>query len=232
MIKQTSIKTCNTKEKNITLSLSKKSAFIPHTQKSKKKSSKKTPFINEPYYDIPYTYNDTVIKVMAQNPYTLFVYWDISSSHRDYLIQKYGENFFYNTRPFLAIKNEDNGSYFEIEVNDFANNWYITVEDTKCKYKISLIRKSISENTYIENNYLELTSSNIVEAPNDHVLLDELPNKVPFYNLKTKELYDVEISELANIYSPSFESIHKLYNSYRDIKKDSHDSASSGYIPF
>ena len=35
------------------------------------------PFILE-YYDLPYKYNKTVIKALAQNPNTLFVYWEIS----------------------------------------------------------------------------------------------------------------------------------------------------------
>jgi len=235
MIKQTSIKTCSNSKKNIaTLSLSKKSAFISPAQKNTLKinSNKKFPIIKENYYDIPYTYNDTVIKVLAQNPYTLFVYWDISDVHRKYLIEKYGDNFFYNTRPFLAVKNESNGNYFEIEVSDFTNNWYINVEDTKCKYKITLIRKSISEETQIENNYLEITSSNICEIPNDHVLINELPNEVPFFNVKTNVTTEVKISNLIEKNAPSFASIHKLYGNYKDLKKESQDSSSSNFFTF
>ena len=42
-------------------------------------------FLNE-FYDIPYTYNETTVKVLAQNPTTLFVYWDISDNHRQYVL--------------------------------------------------------------------------------------------------------------------------------------------------
>lgn len=233
MIKQTSIKTCSNSKKNIaTVSLSTKAAFVSPAQNKKINSSKENPNIKENYYDIPYTYNDTIIKVLAQNPYTLFVYWDISNAYRNSLIEKYGDNFFYNTRPFLAIKNESNGNYFEIEVNDFTNNWYINVEDTKCKYKITLIRKSISKETQINNNYLEITSSNICEIPNDHVLINELPFKVPFYNVKTKQTTEVEISSLIDKSNLSFASIHKLYDNYKDLKKEPKDSSSSNFIPF
>ena len=34
------------------------------------------------YYDLPYRYNQTVVRVLAQTPTTLFIYWDISDIDR------------------------------------------------------------------------------------------------------------------------------------------------------
>ena len=46
------------------------------------------------YYDLPYRYNETTVKILAQTPTTLFIYWDISDMDRASYIQKYGEDFF------------------------------------------------------------------------------------------------------------------------------------------
>ena len=37
-------------------------------------------YISE-YYEIPQKYNETIIKVLAQNPNKLFVYWEISNDY-------------------------------------------------------------------------------------------------------------------------------------------------------
>ena len=46
------------------------------------------------YYDLPTKYEKTVVKILAQTPNTLFVYWDISQSDRDMLIRKLWSLFF------------------------------------------------------------------------------------------------------------------------------------------
>ena len=53
------------------------SAKTKSTTKSKTTSTKiVAPTVVE-YYDLPYKYNQTVVKVLYQNPTTLFVYWEI-----------------------------------------------------------------------------------------------------------------------------------------------------------
>ena len=49
---------------------------------------------NVEYYDLPYRYNQTVVKILAQTPTNLFVYWDISDEDRNSYIEQYGEDFF------------------------------------------------------------------------------------------------------------------------------------------
>ena len=43
------------------------------------------------YYDLPYRYNQTVIKILAQTPHSIFIYWDISDADRNAMEQKYGD---------------------------------------------------------------------------------------------------------------------------------------------
>ena len=73
------------------------------------------------YYDLPYKYNQTVVKVLYQNPTTLFVYWEISDDDIENYKSTYGDNFFETTKPVLLIYNETMNYKFEIDINDFAN---------------------------------------------------------------------------------------------------------------
>ena len=45
-------------------------------------TKKRNEFLSE-YYDLPYKYNKTVVKILAQTPKTLFVYWEISDKDRE-----------------------------------------------------------------------------------------------------------------------------------------------------
>ncbi len=164
-----------------TTKTTKKTTKITATKKSTKKE--KVEIIE--YYDLPYRYNQTVVKVLAQTPNTLFVYWDISDDDKNKYIEKYGEYFFNNTKPVLIVHNLTMNYSFEIDINDFANSWYLTIADSNCDYKIELGRRPINEYVTINNNYLYIANSNDIDAPNDHILFDNLSKFVYFRNVKT-----------------------------------------------
>ena len=166
------------------------------------------PFILE-YYDLPYKYNKTVIKALAQNPNTLFVYWEISDEDIQNLKENYGEDFFNTTRPVLIIHNLTDKYSFEIDINDFANNWYIHVNDTKCQYVIELGRRpKEGEVNHFPDNYLYVTSSNMIESPNDHVLFydSEQFRQVRFKNIHTNKY-------TARVIKPFLKNMYELYRS-------------------
>ena len=170
------------------------------------------------YYDLPYRYNQTVVKVLAQTPTTLFIYWDISDDDRNRFVEQYGEDFFNNTKPVLVIHNNTMHYSFEIEIDDFANSWYLHVNDANCEYSVELGRRpkyyNESRHVDIPNNYLYVTSSNTIEAPNDHVLFDKNIKTVYFKDVKTN------IVTAKNITSISFlRNMGKIYNLY-DLQSD------------
>lgn len=139
------------------------------------------------YYDLPYRYNKTVIKLLAQNPNTLFVYWEISDEDRNKFIEQYGENFFYITKPVLVIHNLTDNYSYEIDINDFANNWYINVNNVKCEYVVELGRRLIEHTDKIQDDYLYVTSSNTIQSPNDHVLFFKNNDEIYFKNIHTNK---------------------------------------------
>lgn len=166
------------------------------------------PFVLE-YYDLPYKYNKTVIKALAQNPNTLFVYWEISDEDVQNFKEKYGENFFYTTRPVLIVHNLTDKYSFEIDINDFANNWYIHVNDTKCQYVIELGRRpKEGEVNNLPDNYLYVTSSNMIESPNDHVLFydSEQYREIRFKNIHTNKY-------TTKVIKPFLKNVYALYKS-------------------
>ncbi len=194
-----------------------KKTTIKKTTTSRKKSS--TPKadaeiiqLKQPeYYDLPYRYNDTVVKVLAQEPNTLFVYWDISDKDRENFEKLYGKLFFYNTRPVLIVHNLTDNYSFEVDIDDFANNWYVHVNDSKCQYSVELGRRpKYDKHESVPLTYLNVAFSNTVEIPNDHILYFRDNDKIYFKNIKTNHVTE-KVINIKSDYN-RVRSIYKNYN--------------------
>ena len=173
------------------------------------------------YYDLPYRYNQTIVRVLAQTPKTLFVYWDISDSDRQNYINQYGENFFESTKPVLIIHNNTMDYTFEIEINDFANCWYFNINDEKCDYTVELGRRP-KENSNLKEeipyNYLYITSSNGIESPNGHILFEKEQKTIFYRNVKTNETFSKDVANLE--FLKRIGRIYKLYDIYHKLYKE------------
>lgn len=189
------------------------------TKKStaKKATSKKKRDIIE-YYDLPYRYNQTVVKLLAQTPNTLFIYWDISDSDRENFKKQYGENFFETTKPILIVHNDTLGYSFEVEINDFANSWYLHVADSKCNYRIELGRRPIQKNENLTTDYVYVSMSNEIESPNDHILFNKEQKMIYFRNTKTGNETAKNIVNLS--FMRNMGKIYNIYDIYKSIYKN------------
>ena len=171
------------------------------------------------YYDLPYRYNQTVIKLLAQTPTTLFIYWDISDKDRKTFEEQYGENFFNETRPVLIVHNDTLNYSFEVEINDFANSWYLHVADSKCDYRIELGRRPIIKKDKLEHtDYIYVTTSNELEAPNDRILLNKEQKMVYFRNVKTGATQEKQFASLS--FMKNMGKIYNIYDLYKTIYKN------------
>lgn len=200
-------KTAASKAKTSKASTTKKAATKKATSR-KKTTTKKKPEIVE-YYDLPYRYNQTVVKVLAQTPNTLFIYWDISDKDRKSFEEQYGENFFEKTKPVLIVRNDTLNYSFEVEINDFANSWYLHIADSKCDYKIELGRRPIKKTEKINVDYIYVSSSNEIEVPNDRVLFNKNQKMVYFRDIKTGIQTEKEITNISFI-----RNMGKIYDIY------------------
>lgn len=185
------------------------------TTKTRKRTTKVKAIPVVEYYDLPYRYNQTIVKLLAQTPKNLFVYWDISDEDRENYKKTYGEHFFEETKPVLIIHNNTLNYSFEIEINDFANSWYIHVNDSKCDYSIELGRRPIPSVSHIETNYIYVSSSNDIESPNDKILFNIDEHKVYFRNVKTNITSAKSIS-----FIKSMGKIYNIYDLYKSIYND------------
>ena len=185
------------------------------TKKSTTKTTKKEKVETVEYYDLPYRYNQTVVKVLAQTPTNLFIYWDISDKDRKNFEEKYGKDFFEKTRPVLIVYNDSIGYSFEVEINDFANSWYLNVADSKCDYRVELGRKPIEYIPEIPDNYVYISTSNEIESPNDHILFNKEQQMVYFRNVKTGEQTSKPITSMSFIRNMG--KIYNIYDMYKAI---------------
>ena len=236
--KTTAKKTTTTRKKATTSSASKKattkratkqttkSASSTTKKAAKKSTTKKTTTRKkvatkvakvEPveYYDLPYRYNQTVVKVLAQTPTTLFIYWDISDSDRKNYEKEYGEDFFQNSKPVLIVFNDTLGYKFEVEINDFANSWYLHVADSKCDYRIELGRRPIVKNEKLKDDYIYVATSNEMESPNDRILFNKEQKMVYFRNVKTGTVTEKPVNTLSFI--TNMGKIYDIYDLYKEI---------------
>ncbi len=194
------------------VSTSKSSKKTTQSKTTKKEQPNKVDIIE--YYDLPYRYNQTIVKILAQTPNTLFVYWDISDSDREAYLDKYGKDFFSHTVPILVVHNKTMNYSFEIEINDFANSWYFNINDANCEYEIELGRRSISNIVDLPSNYMYVTSSNIIEVPNNHILFEKNTQTVFFRNVKTNATTSKNVSKFEFM-----KYAGKVYNIYDVYKK-------------
>ena len=173
---------------------------------------------NLEYYDLPYRYNQTIVKVLAQTPTNLFIYWDISDADRENFKKQFGDNFFETTRPILKIYNDTMHYDFEVEINDFANSWYLQVNDSKCDYRVELARRPIYNNSNISQDYIYISSSNEIESPNDRILFNVDEKMVYFRNVKTNKTFTKSFANLSFIRNMG--KIYNIYDLYKKIYND------------
>lgn len=208
-----STQTASTPKKSRSSSTKKKAASKAKVANTRSKKSA-TPIETPEYYDLPYHYNQTVVKVLAQTPKNLFVYWDVSEEDRKHYEEQFGPNFFHNTVPFLRVKNETLHYSFDVDVDDFANGWYLSVEDAKCNYSIELLRKQRPYTEKVIEAPVYITSSNHMETPNDHILFDTNYNAVYFRNVKTNQVTSKNMSQITLL-----QKVGKIYNIYDFYKR-------------
>ena len=236
--KKTTTKKSTTSKKVATKFASSKKVTKRTTSSKNKKTSTQPVSVVE-YYDLPYRYNQTVVRVLAQTPTNLFVYWDISDKDRKNYIEQYGENFFETTKPVLIVHNNTYNYSFEIDINDFANSWYLSVKDAKCDYKVELGRRPISYNEKITTDYIYITTSNNIEAPNNQILLDHNQKMVYFRNVKTgirtaRPITTFSFLQNKGKFYSAFEWFQKLYpnetEDFSNLSNPSSGNPSSGSL--
>lgn len=183
------------KDINISKTKSSKTSYKNKNTKSVKTTSlKNTKKKTEPvtvleHYDLPFRYNETIVKILYQTPNTLFVYWDISDKDRENYIKQFGEDFFNITYPVLIVHNDTMNYSFEVIINDFANSWYLRVNDSKCHYRVELGRKLINHFNINEQEEITVDNTENLTEENKAELVKEKINHLKNIREKFKNDY-------------------------------------------
>jgi hypothetical protein len=140
------------------------------TPESARQNAKKPSFAGPKYFfetDIPDSYNETYMRALPRDPQWLFAYWEISESKRNELRANMGESAFSSAKRIVRLIdvtdiNYDGANaerYVDIEINGFANNWYVQVPESGRSYVLELGFLSTTGKFYCA------TRSNIISVP-------------------------------------------------------------------
>ncbi len=167
-------------------------------------------YISE-YYEIPQKYNETSIRVLAQNPKKLFVYWEISNDTISKYLDEYGNTFYTHTTPILILENKEKNHCFEIEIDGYATSWYLDIDDSSNTYSVTYARKVSNDIVSTKNinilksgHIIPFAKSNYIISPNGHILYNN-SNNILFKNVSTNDEYTIPLVSVLkssnNIYS-------------------------------
>ena len=225
----------NKKDISISKTQSSKSSYKNKNTKSVKNTSlKKTKKKAEPVtvleqYELPFRYNETIVKILYQTPNTLFVYWDISDKDRENYIKQFGEDFFNITYPVLIIHNDTMNYSFEVIINDFANSWYLRVNDSKCHYRVELGRKLINHFDVNKQEQVTVDNEKNITEENKAEIIKERINHLKNIREKFKNDY-LFVSSSNAIELPNDHILFKTNENntikYRNIKTKQETSVS------
>jgi len=130
-----------------------------------------------PSHGLPPGYNEDKIMLMTRDPYWVHAYWEITENRKKNLMKEYSNDLFEKGRMVLRVYDvtgvDFNGSnarsYYDIDINESARNWYINVSQPNRDYivEIGVIDKN--------GNYIMIVRSNKVKVPRDSVsdVIDE-----------------------------------------------------------
>ena len=187
-------------------------------------------YISE-YYEIPQKYNETIIKVLAQNPNKLFVYWEISNDHISKYLNEYGDTFYELTYPILILENKKNNHRSEIIIDGFANSWYIDIIDDSSTYSVTYARKVSGNMVNLNNNsilkkdeIIHFAKSNNIISPNGHILYNN-SNNILFKNIRTNTEYTIPLTNILQSSNNIYSNISKFKE---EILDNEHISSNMG----
>ncbi|MCM8791538.1 MAG: DUF4912 domain-containing protein [Candidatus Omnitrophica bacterium] len=130
-----------------------------------------TPLIPKRYptvEDLPRGYGEDKLVLQTRDPWWIHAYWEISI-HTYERVKSELREFFHSAKKTLRVYDVTNiifdgtnaHRYFDIEINDYANNWYIDVGGPGRSWCVDLGLK------LPDNRFITLVRSNVVRTPLD-----------------------------------------------------------------
>jgi uncharacterized protein len=121
--------------------------------------------------ELPSNYGDNVIHLLVRDPYYLYTYWEIQKDHEGRTLRKLGGSW-NEVRSVLRIYDTSSknhpASFYDIELQNMAVNWFINVEPNH-SYVVEIGLR------HQDGRFIALARSNEVNTPRASVsdVLDE-----------------------------------------------------------
>lgn len=132
--------------------------------------------------DLPEKHEQDCITLLARDPHCIYVYWEISESNKNMLLNEFGSEFMNKSVPVLKITNISKNESFYVRINDFANYWYINVTESNSIYVVEIGRR-ISDNFFIS-----ILNSNSIVTPGESASSDSTAYFINYNDLKQGRL--------------------------------------------
>ncbi|MDD5692413.1 MAG: DUF4912 domain-containing protein [Candidatus Omnitrophica bacterium] len=120
-------------------------------------------FIQE---ELPYQYDQDKIVLQVRDPRWVHTYWELRNLTLESLKSRLGDDF-HRARKVLRVYDVTNiifngsnaNSFFDIQINDFANSWYIDTGKPGCSFCVDL------GFMLPDGRFITIVRSNVVQTP-------------------------------------------------------------------
>ena len=113
-------------------------------------------------WTIPTVYGLDRLVLMPKDPHWLYTYWELTSSLYETMRATYGDSW-EQGRMVLRLFHLDNGNIRDIDIDDYADNWYLSVDNADQRYRAELGR------LLADGSFIPLLQSNTVRTPRDSI---------------------------------------------------------------
>lgn len=122
------------------------------------------------------------LTLLVKDPHWLYVYWEISETRKNLMLQDFGMDLLERSIPVLKVINISKNECFYVRINEFSNSWYLNVPDSNCLYMVEIGRR-ISENFFIS-----ILNSNSIVTPGESLSYDTSACFVNYIDLREGRL--------------------------------------------
>lgn len=116
--------------------------------------------------ELPLSYGEDKIVLQTRDPWWIHTYWEITPKTQDRLREMLGADFFKSKRVLrcydvshILFDGKNAHKFFDIEINDYTNNWYIDVGSPGTSWIVDL------GILLPDNRFITIVRSNVVHTP-------------------------------------------------------------------
>ena len=149
-------------------------------------------------YYLPLNYNDNKIVLLVRDPYKLFAYWEISNDKNENFISEFGKEAWNNSKPVLKVTNVTHSKVYFVDIDAFASNWYLEVNQPNCYFTAEVGR------LFRNDLFVAFASSNSVHTPFNKPAKDTSIYMAHYKNVNKKRKVKISVKTDLGKYEPTF----------------------------